>query len=133
MTDPKQKVAFTDGVTTISTTWNSGTLIFNSVILNGGNVYNPSTGVFTSPVAGTFVFYVTAVEYSNQYLRVDIVLNSVSKVRTIGDNSASFQTGTNMIVLNLQKGDSVWVRYNSGKGYYTSSVPVTTFTGLLVG
>ena len=132
-TDPKQKVAFTAGVTSSSTTWNSGTLIFTSVILNVGNGYNPSTGVFTSPVAGTYVFYVTAVEYDKQYLKVDIVLNSVSKVRTRADNDAAFQTGTNMVVLNLQKGDSVWVRYASGKGYYTYSVPFTTFTGFLVG
>ena len=126
-------MAFTAGVTSVSTTWNSGTLIFNSVILNVGNGYNPSTGVFTSPVAGTYVFYVTAVEYIKQYLMVDIVLNSLSKVRTIGESNASYQTGTNMVVLNLQKGDSVWVRHASGKGYYTNSVPITTFTGLLVG
>ena len=126
-------MAFTAGVTATSTTWNSGTLIFNSVILNVGNGYNPSTGVFTSPMTGTFVFYVTAVEYSKQYLMVDIVLNSVSKVRTIGESNAGYQTGTNMVVLNLQKGDSVWVRHYSGKGYFTDSVPITTFTGLLVG
>ena len=132
-TDPKQKVAFTAGVTSSSTTWNSGTLIFNSVILNVGNGYNPSTGVFTSPVAGTYVFYVTAVEYNKQYLVVDIVLNSVSKVRTMGHNDASYQTGANMVVLNLQKGDSVWVMYNAGTGYWTNSVPGTTFTGFLIG
>ena len=132
-TDQKQKVAFTAGVTSYSTTWNSGTLIFNSVILNVGNGYNPSTGVFTSPMTGTYVFYVTAVEYNKQDLYVDIVLNSVSKVRTLAENSAAFQTGTNMVVLNLQKGDSVWVSYAGGKGYYTGSVPITTFTGLLVG
>nr|XP_022293094.1 uncharacterized protein LOC111103841 [Crassostrea virginica] len=131
--DPKQKVAFTAGVTSDSTTWNSGTLIFNSVILNVGNGYNPSTGVFTSPVAGTYVFYVTAVESIKQDLRVDIVLNSVSKVRTIGFHDAAFQTGTNMVVLNLKKGDSVWVRHYFGKGFYTDSVPITTFTGFLVG
>ena len=132
-TDPKQKVAFTAGVTSQSTTWNSGTLIFNSVILNVGNGYNPSTGVFTPPVAGTYVFYVTAVEYEKTYLQVDIVLNSVSKVRTMGYNSAAYQTGTNMVVLNLQKGDSVWVRHYDGRGYYTNPVPFTTFTGFLVG
>ncbi|XP_078317282.1 uncharacterized protein LOC111103848 [Crassostrea virginica] len=130
--DPKQNVAFTAGVTSQSTTWNSGTLIFDKVILNVGNGYNPSTGIFTSPVAGTFVFYVTAVEYSKQDLYVDIVLNSVSKVRTMGYSDAAYQTGTNMVILNLQKGDSVWVRHYSGKGYYTSSAPVTTFTGFLV-
>ncbi|XP_078316992.1 uncharacterized protein LOC111103840 isoform X1 [Crassostrea virginica] len=131
--DPKQKVAFTAGVTSSSTTWNSGTLIFNMAILNVGNGYNPSTGVFTSPVAGTYVFYVTAVEYSKQYLQVDIVQNSVSMVKLLGDDHADFQTGTNMVVLNLQKGDRVWVRHVSGKGYWSASVPATTFTGFLIG
>uniref|UniRef100_K1R3L5 Caprin-2 n=1 Tax=Magallana gigas TaxID=29159 RepID=K1R3L5_MAGGI len=106
--DQKQEVAFTAAVTSSSTTWNSGTLIFNVVITNAGNGYNPSTGVFTSPIGGTYVFYVSAVEYSKQYLRIDVVLNSVSKVRAIGVDSASYQTGTNMVVLELQKGDSVW-------------------------
>ena len=132
-TDPKQKVAFTAGVTSASSTWNSGTLIFNKAILNVGTGYNPSTGVFTSPVAGTYVFYVSALEYSNQYLQVDIVLNSVSKVKLVGDNQAAYQTGTNMVVLNLQKGDSVWVKHVSGKGYWSASVPATTFTGFLIG
>ena len=132
-TDPKQKVAFTAGVTSYSTTWISGTLIFDSVILNVGTGYKPSTGVFTSPVAGTYVFYVTAVEYRDQGISVDIVLNSVSKVRAYSFGDVLYKTGANMVVLNLQKGDSVWVRYNSGKGYYTLSVPMTTFTGLLVG
>ena len=125
-------MAFTAGVTSYSTTWNSETLIFNSVILNVGNGYNPSTGVFTSPVAGTYIFYVTAVEYNKQYLMVDIVLNSVSKVKLVGDNEAVYQTGTNMVVLNLQKGDSVWVRHSQGNGYYSHNVPITTFSGFMI-
>ena len=132
-TDSKQRVAFTAGVTSGSSTWNSGTLVFDVVILNLGNGYNPSTGVFTSPVAGTYVFYVTAIEYNKQYLYADIVLNSVSKVKLVGDNTAGYQTGTNMVVLNLQKGDSVWVKHVSGQGYWSTSVPATTFSGFLIG
>eukprot|EP00105_Crassostrea_gigas_P016460 XP_011433842.1 PREDICTED: complement C1q tumor necrosis factor-related protein 3-like [Crassostrea gigas] len=105
---PNQEVAFTASVTSSSSTWNSGTLIFDVVITNVGNGYNPSTGVFTSPISGTYVFYVSAVEYSTQHLVIDIVLNSVSKVRVLCDNAAGFQTGTNMALLELQKGDSVW-------------------------
>uniref|UniRef100_A0A8W8JAF0 C1q domain-containing protein n=1 Tax=Magallana gigas TaxID=29159 RepID=A0A8W8JAF0_MAGGI len=130
--DQKQEVAFTAGVTSSSATWNSGTLIFDVVIMNTGNGYNPSTGVFTSPIGGTFVFYVSAVEYLSKYLRIDVVLNSVSKVRALGEGSAGFQTGTNMVVLNLQKGDSVWVKHSAGKGYHSESVPVTTFSGFLI-
>lgn len=130
--DPNQEVAFTASVTSLSSTWNSGTLIFDVVITNTGNGYNPSTGVFTSPISGTYVFYVSAVEYSAQFLAIDIVLNSVSKVRANCNNSATYQTGTNMVVLELQKGDSVWVRHYGGKGYYSQSVPVTTFSGYLI-
>ncbi|XP_078315775.1 uncharacterized protein LOC111103845 [Crassostrea virginica] len=131
--DLKQKVAFTAGVSSASTTWNSGALIFSKAILNVGNGFNPSTGVFTSPVAGTYVFYVSALEYSKQHLQVDIVLNSVSKVKLVGDSDAAYQTGTNMVVLNLQKGDSVWVKHVYGKGYWSTSVPATTFSGFLIG
>ncbi len=130
--DPNQEVAFTASVTSLSSTWNSGTLIFGVVITNTGNGYNPSTGVFTSPISGTYVFYVSAVGYSSQHLAIDIVLNSVSKVRVLGDITAGYQTGTNMVVLELQKGDSVWVRYVDGKGYYSQSIPLTTFSGYLI-
>lgn len=130
--EQKQEVAFSAGVTSASSTWNSGTLIFNAVISNVGNGYNPSTGVFTSPQKGTYVFFVSAIENNKQDLGVDIVLNSVSKVRAIGNNSAGYQTGTNMVVLNLKKGDRVWVRHSYGKGYHTHSVPLTTFAGFLV-
>nr|XP_034332661.1 uncharacterized protein LOC117691215 isoform X3 [Crassostrea gigas] len=130
--DQNQEVAFTASVTSGSSTWNSGTLIFDMAITNTGNGYNPSTGVFTSPISGTYVFYVSAVEYSAQHLAIDIVVNSVSKVRAYGHNAASYQTGTNMVVLKLQKGDSVWVRHYSGKGYHTHPVPITTFSGYLI-
>ena len=130
--DQNQEVAFTASVTSLSSTWNSGTLIFDVVITNTGNGYNPSTGVFTSPISGTYVFYITAVEYSKQHLIIDIVVNSVSKVRAYGHSAASYQTGTNMVVLELQKGDSVWVRHSSGKGYISQSIPLTTFSGYLI-
>lgn len=81
---------------------------------------------------GTFVFYVSAVGYSSQLIEMDIVLNSVSKVRLHCHSSASYHTGTNMAVLNLQKGDSVWVRHAAGKGYFSHRVPFTTFSGFLV-
>lgn len=130
--DLNRDVAFTAAVTSSSLTWNSGTLIFNVVITNAGNGYNPSTGVFTSPLSGTYVFFVTALEYSSQYLATDIVLNGVSKVRLSCQPSASYQTGTNMVVLNLQEGDTVWAKHAGGKGYYTESVPITTFSGFLI-
>ncbi|XP_056013616.1 uncharacterized protein LOC125674919 isoform X1 [Ostrea edulis] len=127
--DLKKKVAFTAGVTSSSTTWNSGTLVFPAVINNIGGGYNPSTGIFTAPTDGHYVFFVTVVEYGKLDNRVDIVQNGSSKVRTLGYSDAAYQTGTNMAVLRLQQGDTVWIRLASGKGYYSNSIPMTTFSG----
>lgn len=125
-------MAFTAAVTSPSPTWNSGTLIFDVIITNIGNGYNPSTGMFTSPQEGTYVFYVSALEYKKQYLKIDIVMNSASKVRAVSDSSATYQTATNMVVIHLQKGDRVWVRHFFGKGYTSANVPETTFSGFLI-
>lgn len=125
-------MAFTAAVKYASTSWNNGTLVFNAVLSNIGNGYNPKTGVFTAPIDGTYVFYVAAVEYEKQHLRLDILINNVKKVQLIGHLSADYQTGTNMVVQYLKKGDNVWVAYKHGKGYYSESIPMTTFSGFMI-
>ncbi|XP_062591336.1 multimerin-2-like [Saccostrea cucullata] len=134
--DLGKKVAFTAGVTTTSTVWNSGTLVFNKVINNVGGGYNPNTGIFTAPLNGDYVFYVSIQSYSNDYsIYIDIVLNGSSKVRAMAyklNSNDGYETGTNMVTLRLQQGDTVWVKHYSGTGYYTlSDAPITTFSGFL--
>ncbi|XP_062605616.1 EMILIN-2-like, partial [Saccostrea cucullata] len=57
--DLSRRVAFTAGVTSSSTSWNSGTLVYNKVINNVGGGYNPNNGIFTAPVERNYVFCVT--------------------------------------------------------------------------
>ncbi|XP_056013628.1 complement C1q-like protein 2 [Ostrea edulis] len=130
--DLQKKVAFTAGVKSSSITLKNGTLVFPAVINNIGGGYNPSTGVFTAPTEGHYVFFVTVVEYQKQNSQVDIVLNGSSKVRTMGHSDAAYQTGANMVVLRLQQGDTMWIRYHHGKGYLSNSIPITTFSGFLL-
>ncbi|XP_048745694.2 uncharacterized protein LOC125658468 [Ostrea edulis] len=130
--DSKKGIGFTAGTVSDNRYWNSGKLVFSSVLYNEGNGYNPLTGVFTSPTQGFFVFYVTINAYGSTTVYVDIVQNSVSKVRALAYGSTSHQTGTNMVVLNLRDGDKVWVQFHSGQGYHTNSIPITTFTGFMI-
>lgn len=128
----KISVGFTVGVTTSSSTWSGNILVFPHVVTNNGNGYNPRTGKFTAPSDGTYVFFVTANAYNKNYIYLIIVLNDSSKVRTMSHNSANYMTGTNMAVLQLYTGNSVWVSRHSGISYYTQVVPMTTFSGFIL-
>nr|XP_022292089.1 uncharacterized protein LOC111103253 isoform X3 [Crassostrea virginica] len=123
------RIGFTAGVTSQSTSWSSGTLVFPNVITNVGNGYNPSDGVFTAPRAGVYVFFVNVQGYNSQSIYVDIVLNGASKVRTMA--YTNYDAGPNLAVLSLQTGDRVWVKHWSGQGYHCNG-PLTTFSGFLI-
>ena len=129
------RIGFTAGVTSSSSTWSSGTLVFPKVITNVGSGYNPSDGVFTAPRAGVYVFFVNVQGYHNKIIYVDIVLNGATKVRTMVNQGSQEvnDAGPNLAVLSLQTGDRVWVKHYSGQGYYThSDGPLTTFSGFLI-
>ena len=120
-------VAFTAGITSPSSSWQGDILVFPHVITNKGQGYSSSSGKFTPPRDGTYVFTVTAVSWDSNYLSLDIVHDGLSKVRTMSEDSARYQTGTNLVVLELDRGDAVWVKRFMGQGYHTNSVPMTTF------
>nr|XP_022291261.1 multimerin-2-like [Crassostrea virginica] len=134
--DSDLKIGFTAGVTSGSSSWNSGTLVFPVVITNLGNGYNPSDGVFTAPTAGVYVFFVNVQSYDTKSIYVDIVLNGATKVRTMAYSYAGHgyhEAGPNLAVLSLQTGDRVWVKHHAGQGYHTNSdSPLTTFSGFLI-
>ena len=132
--DNLTKIGFTASVTSSSWSWNSGTLVFPNVITNVGKGYNASDGVFTAPMAGVYVFFVNVQSYTFNTIHVDIVLNGMTKVRTMAygyDGKEAYEAGPNLAVLSLRTGDRVWVKHHSGKGYYYVG-PITTFSGFMI-
>ncbi|XP_062576274.1 complement C1q and tumor necrosis factor-related protein 9A-like [Saccostrea cucullata] len=140
--DLSKRIGFTAGVSSSGSSWSSGKLIFTKVLYNQGNGYDSSSGIFTAPSAGVYVFYVSITSYSSNAISVDISLNGYSQVTArsnAGSGSGyrssfsySYQTGTNMAVLSLKRGDRVWIAYNSGTGYYSDYTQITTFSGFLI-
>ena len=130
MKERNAPTAFTAGVTDSSSYWSSGILVFPTILYNIGRGYDSSTGIFTSPEDGTYVFYVTITSYNSKSIYVDIIKNGLSKVRAKAYSSN--QSGSNMVVLSLDRGDKVSVNFHSGRGYYSASTPVTSFTGFQI-
>nr|XP_022292405.1 complement C1q-like protein 4 isoform X3 [Crassostrea virginica] len=130
-----KKVAFTAGTHAPRTTASGHTLVFPVVINNEGGGYDPSSGVFTAPRDGQYVFFVSAQGYSSDTLYVSIVHNGGPKVMTMSDGGRKkdfYDSGSNLVALNLKMDDRVWAQCQSGSHYHSEGIAITTFSGFLV-
>jgi hypothetical protein len=87
-------------------------LIFDTVITNEGDGYNPNIGAFTAPTQGVYVFTWTVVSSENGWIPTEMVANTESVGHTFADsgNHADMNSPTGVIVKALNAGDNVYVR-----------------------
>ncbi|XP_045198909.1 complement C1q tumor necrosis factor-related protein 3-like [Mercenaria mercenaria] len=113
-------------------------VVFDTVVTNHDNVYNVTTGRFTSPFKGIYVFFVTIT--STERLRETLCFIhkfhpvDQGKVKEREQLVEGFNTKTIAVVLNLEKEDEVWV-LNATKVSEVSQMHepyYTSFSGGLV-
>ncbi|XP_073330702.1 complement C1q-like protein 4 isoform X2 [Pagrus major] len=104
------------------------TLVYNKVFTNIGDAYSSCTGIFTAPVAGVYHFTLFYHAGGNQQSILWLYKNSEMIVRTSDHKSASADNGGNAVVLQLQKGDQVYVRMEANCHVWAAENN-TTFSG----
>ncbi|XP_062616451.1 uncharacterized protein LOC134278150 [Saccostrea cucullata] len=115
------------------------TILFEGILSNIGNHYNPHTGAFTAPVHGVYVFT------WNLYCRVDegrifseiaVNSNAIASMFTSSQGATGIRTTTGIVVAEVNKGDIVLVRTHPSNSHYGSlySDPAwrSTFSGWLL-
>ncbi|KAL4222758.1 hypothetical protein ACF0H5_018799 [Mactra antiquata] len=111
---------------------NGETLIFTNVMQNVGNGYNQSTGVFTAPVGGTYLFTFDFCSDGRQISYYAIVCEGVDQ--SLGyaydNNYADCTSGDATLV--LKTGQRVWVKSNSYGHFYHDNVRWNVFSGVLI-
>jgi hypothetical protein len=119
-----------------SVTVNNSVIIFNNVRHNIGSHYNNSTGVFSAPIDGTYLFNFCLISGSTSLVEGEIQINGN---RILNQRNYSGSSGTQNgigagMVFQLSANDSVRVMllgsssiYGAGDGYYD------TFSGCLIG
>lgn len=108
------------------------TLMFDYVLYNAGNGYDPTTGLFTAPVSGTYAFFLAAMS-SNQHAPIYLSIvkqgNILDEVFAEGTTD-NYDQGSTQTVVHVSAGEKVWARQESGDEVRGGAW--TVFTGFLL-
>ena len=115
-------------------------ITFSTVILNIGNGYDESTGVFTAPLDGIYIFSVQVATHSGQYGRFQLVVDDRSNVILSISHynpDVSFSSTSGTVAQRLTAGQRVWVQSQTISGTTQTldqhpDYATNQFSGLLV-
>ena len=103
-------------------------LVFSDVQENEGGGYDPATGVFTCPTAGTYLFSATGgCQSEDGHVGAAIMVDDTYHSWF---NGSSTCTGSSSVCVQLEVGQEVWVQAWSDVGQYRDDD--ACFTGALL-
>uniref|UniRef100_W5KIQ6 Caprin family member 2 n=1 Tax=Astyanax mexicanus TaxID=7994 RepID=W5KIQ6_ASTMX len=108
-------------------------IAFDLLHSNLGDVFDASSGRFSCPAAGTYVFIFHILKLAvNVPLYINLMRNEEVMVSAYANDGApDHETASNHAVIQLYHGDQVWLRLHRG-AIYGSSWKYSTFSGFLL-
>nr|XP_011412014.2 complement C1q-like protein 3 [Crassostrea gigas] len=107
------------------------TVKYDAVLTNDGNGYDDRTGVFTCPVAGTYMFVVDSLSWPGIWLKLKVNKLTVGKLHVSSGHKVDLIQISRTVIVKLKPGDRVKVENaaNGGKIYHEM---YSGFTGALL-
>ena len=111
--------------------------MFSKLLLNEGSAFNTTSGEFTCTTSGLYLFAWTFYVNPNTYCHTALTVNGHQNLITFADHrgiTGASQSSTNVGIVRLNVGDSVWISVNrpSSCVMYSNSGMQRTFTGVLL-
>uniref|UniRef100_A0A8C4XC18 Cerebellin 18 n=1 Tax=Erpetoichthys calabaricus TaxID=27687 RepID=A0A8C4XC18_ERPCA len=115
----------------------SNTVPYKLVLVNNGNWYNPSLGVFTAPMSGIYRFSFTSSSLEGQgrkiYHQLNLMRNTEVMVSTWEDNYEDLEdSASQSVMMRLEPGDQVYVRLQAGRYLCGDAFRQNSFSGHMV-
>ncbi|KAM4807637.1 complement C1q tumor necrosis factor-related protein 7 [Rhinophrynus dorsalis] len=127
------KSAFSVGITT-SYPQERLPILFNKIIFNEGDHYNPSIGKFICAIPGIYYFSYD-ITLANKHLAITLVHNGQYKIKTFDANTGNHDVASGSTLLYLQPEDEVWLEifYTDQNGLFSDpSWADSLFSGFLL-
>ncbi|XP_030047058.1 complement C1q tumor necrosis factor-related protein 7 isoform X2 [Microcaecilia unicolor] len=127
------KSAFSVGITT-SYPEERLPIIFNKVLFNEGDHYNPSTGKFITAIPGIYYFSYD-ITLANKHLAIGLVHNGEYRIKTFDANTGNHDVASGSTVMYLKPEDEVWLEifYTDQNGLFSDPTWADSlFSGFLL-
>ena len=128
------RVSFSANVNSTHLTLGAGqTVKYDIVLTNDGNGYDDRSGIFTCPVAGTYMFVVDSLSHPGIWLQLKVNKHEVARLHVsplIKDKSILTQI-SRTVILKLKLGDHVKIE-NTSKNGLVYSLQYSGFSGTLL-
>lgn len=90
---------------------------FDAIITNVGSGYDSSSGLFTVPRKGTYLFAVNFVSgVSTHWLELNLLKNNNLIVKSHAD-ATPWSSGSLQVILELEEGDQISIKHPKPKGF----------------
>ena len=112
-------------------------LVFETVIVNEGEHYDPYDGVFVAPQKGVYLFSWTVSGYTINYIVTELVVeqNTISSAGEY-NGGGGHPSGSMTALCKMEKGDHAWIRTTGVSSahhiYSQDNYPQSAFLGLLI-
>lgn len=141
-------VSFSAGLTQKPFPSDGGVVLFNKVLVNDGDVYDPSTGIFTAPYDGRYLITATLTPERDAYVEAVLSVSnaSVAQLHTAGYKREFLEyhrpqgalhtcggPGAFHLIVHLKAGDGVNIVVTGGKLAHTDFDEMySTFSGVFL-
>lgn len=106
-------------------------IVFNDAVYSYGGGYDSSTGIFTAPKSGTYLFIFNVESGYSTKAHVHLMVRGYSKASAIAESGNAI-TGGNACIAFMTKGDRAWIETASRRNEYGIYPYRSAFHGILI-
>ncbi|VDI02034.1 Hypothetical predicted protein, partial [Mytilus galloprovincialis] len=111
--DYQTKVGFTSKNSNQPTIADNEKIVFDIVVSNFGNGYDPKTGIFTAVKSGTYLLFAdmrTTFEDGTHLCWIDLLKNGSPVTTVFLATNSQMSTDSTLAIIHLDIGNKVWLR-----------------------